>query len=58
MFGPPCTDSLPYLEEAIYQFPDILESFHSFHLQDAYIQNFYSFVGRDFLQHCLKTQVC
>ena len=58
MFGPPCVDSLPYLKEAIHQFPEILQSFHSFHLKDDFIPKLYFFIDRGIDQHWLLSQVC
>ena len=61
MFGPPYinfSSPLLHLEEAIHQFPDILQSFHSFHLRDDIIPKFYLFANEGIIQQCMKNQVC
>ena len=61
MFGPPYVNfsyPLPHLEEAIHQFPDILQSFYSFHLRDDIIPKFYLFADESIIQQCMKEQVC
>lgn len=61
MFGPPYVNfssPLPHLEEAIHQFPDISQSFHSFHLRDDIIPMLYLVASESIIQECIMGQVC